>query len=337
MPVTIKDVAREAGVSISTVSKILNNVPGISEATTKRVEEIMAKLDYAPNSRAASLARKSARCIAFIAKLDEYEPYTNPHLFDIMCGVQEALYSKGYGFMLLDSLRADVERMMLSHTFDGVIVHGGALTKQIHQLLLNRKFPHIVIGHPNDTRINWVDTDNALGGRIAFEYLMQCGCVNVAFLGALETDDISNERLSGFLAASSEHGCDGNAGWIIHTDGSLRSGREAAAALLSARDRPQAVVCSSNLLAYAFSVAAAELAVRIPEDVQLITFDLYPYSSLITPEPTLVQIDVRDMGRAAAKQLLQELKRPDLRVQSFTTLPSLIVGKSTREISATSS
>lgn len=332
MSVTIKDVAREAGVSISTVSKILNNVPGISEATTRRVEEVMARLDYAPNSRAASLARKSARCIAFIARLDEYEPYTNPHLFDIMCGVQEALYSKGYGFMLLDSLRADVERMILSRAFDGVIVHGGALTKPMRQLLVNRRFPHIVIGHPNDTSINWVDTDNALGGRIAFEHLLQCGCTKIAFIGALETDDISNERLSGFLSASSEHGCECKPGWIIHTDGSLRSGREAAAALLTADERPQAVICSSNLLAYAFSAAASELSVRIPEDIQLITFDRYPYSPLITPEPTLVQIDVRDMGRVAAKQLLQELKRPDLRVQSFTTLPSLIIGKSTREL-----
>ena len=65
MPVTIKDVAREAGVSISTVSKVINDMPGISEATTLRVKEVMRRLDYAPNSRAAGLARKSARCIAF--------------------------------------------------------------------------------------------------------------------------------------------------------------------------------------------------------------------------------------------------------------------------------
>ena len=80
MPVTIKDVAREAGVSISTVSRVINDMPGISEATTLRVKEIMRRLEYAPNSRAAGLARKSARCIAFLAKLEEFEPYTNPHL-----------------------------------------------------------------------------------------------------------------------------------------------------------------------------------------------------------------------------------------------------------------
>ena len=106
----------------------------------------------------------------------------------------------------------------------------------------------------------------------------------------------------------------------------------AALELLTAPDRPDAVVCSSNLLAFAFAEAAHELGVSIPDGVQLITFDRYPYSPLIVPEPTLVQIDVRDMGRVAAKQLLQELKKPELRVQSFTTLPSLIVGKSTHLI-----
>ena len=216
MPATIKDVAREAGVSISTVSKVLNDVPGISEATTLRVREIMRRLDYAPNSRAAGLARKSARCIAFLAKLDEFEPYTNPHLFDILCGIQEALCAKGYSLMLLDATLTDVEQVMLSRAIDGIIVHGGALTRPVHQLLVTRKFPHLVIGHPSDTRINWVDTDNALGGRIAFEHLAECGCRDIAFIGALRNDDISNERLMGFRAAAAEHGCECREGWIYN-------------------------------------------------------------------------------------------------------------------------
>ena len=303
MAVTIKDVAREAGVSIATVSKIINGAPGISEATTRRVEEVMRALDYAPNSRAASLARKSARCVAFLAELDEAAPYTNPHLFDIMCGVQTALFSKGYALTLLDSLSADVEKMILSRAFDGIIVHGGALTRPIASLLIARRFPHIVIGHPSDVRLNWVDTDHTLGGRIACEHLIDCGCERLAFMGEGETAGISNQRLTGFRTA-----------------------------LLGRGELPQGIVCGSNLLAYAFTLAAAERGVAIPGDMLLITFDRYPYSGLISPEPTLVQIDVRDMGRAAAKQLLQGLKKPELRVQSYTTLPSLIEGQSTRKL-----
>ena len=332
MAVTIKDVAREAGVSIATVSKIINGAPGISEATTRRVEEVMRALDYAPNSRAASLARKSARCVAFLAELDEAAPYTNPHLFDIMCGVQTALFSKGYALTLLDSLSADVEKMILSRAFDGIIVHGGALTRPIASLLIARRFPHIVIGHPSDVRLNWVDTDHTLGGRIACEHLIDCGCERLAFMGEGETAGISNQRLTGFRTALLEAGLEYRRDWVLHTDGTLASGKGAALELLGRGELPQGIVCGSNLLAYAFTLAAAERGVAIPGDMLLITFDRYPYSGLISPEPTLVQIDVRDMGRAAAKQLLQGHKKPELRVQSYTTLPSLIEGQSTRKL-----
>lgn len=332
MAVTIKDVAREAGVSIATVSKVINGAPGISEGTARRVEEVMRSLDYAPNSRAASLARKSARCIGFLAELDEAAPYTNPHLFDIMCGVQTALCGKGYAMTLLDSLSADVERMILSRAFDGLIVHGGALTRPIASLLIARKFPHIVIGHPSDVRLNWVDTDHTLGGRIACEHLIDCGCRRIAFIGERESDGISNQRLTGFRMAMTDAGLEYRRDWVKHTDGSLGAGRAAAMELLDRPERPEAVVCSTNLLAYALTLAAGELELDIPGNLQLITFDRYPYSGLITPEPTIVQIDVRDMGRAAAKQLLQELKKPELRVQSYTTLPNLITGRSTSRL-----
>ena len=151
-------------------------------------------------------------------------------------------------------------------------------------------------------------------------------------MGERETAGISNQRLTGFRTALLDAGLDYRRDWVLHTDGTLASGREAALELLSEGELPQGIVCSSNLLAYAFTLAASERGVDIPGDMLLITFDRYPYSRLISPEPTLVQIDVRDMGRAAAKQLLQELKKPELRVQTYTTLPSLIRGMSTREL-----
>ena len=181
-------------------------------------------------------------------------------------------------------------------------------------------------------RLNWVDTDHTLGGRIACEHLIDCGCERLAFMGEGETAGISNQRLTGFRTALLEAGLEYRRDWVLHTDGTLASGKGAALELLGRGELPQGIVCGSNLLAYAFTLAAAERGVAIPGDMLLITFDRYPYSGLISPEPTLVQIDVRDMGRAAAKQLLQGLKKPELRVQSYTTLPSLIEGQSTRKL-----
>ena len=95
MAITIKDVAARAGVSVTTVSKILNRRPGISEETTQRVEQVMRELEYAPNSRAASLARRATRNIIYLTSLPADIAYTNPHMFDILCGVQGALPASG--------------------------------------------------------------------------------------------------------------------------------------------------------------------------------------------------------------------------------------------------
>lgn len=104
MAITIKDVAARAGVSVTTVSKILNRRPGISEETTQRVEQVMRELEYAPNSRAASLARRATRNIIYLTSLPADIAYTNPHMFDILCGVQGALSEKGYTLTIMDTL-----------------------------------------------------------------------------------------------------------------------------------------------------------------------------------------------------------------------------------------
>ena len=103
MSITIKDVAARAGVSVTTVSKILNRRPGISEETTQRVEQVMRELEYAPNSRAASLARRATRNIIYLTSLPADIAYTNPHMFDILCGVQGALSEKGYTLTIMDT------------------------------------------------------------------------------------------------------------------------------------------------------------------------------------------------------------------------------------------
>lgn len=340
MGVTIKDVAREAGVSIATVSKVINHKPTISEATAAHVEEVMRRLDYAPNSRAANLARRTSRNIVYLTSLPKDIAYANPHMFDIMCGIQNVLAEKGYSLTIVDTMVepepcAIVERIIMQQSADGLIVHGAAMDRALSTLLAKRKFPHIVIGHPDDTRLCWVDTNHKLGGQIAAEHLLDRGYTRIGFLGEKDSARIANQqqisaqRLAGFRSAMFGAFLDVREDWIFHSDGDLAGSYQAALNLLQMKDRPDAVICSSNLLAYGFHRMAQMLNVRIPEDIAMITFDQYPFSAVIDPLPTVVQIDVRDMGRTAGKLLLQEIKQPDLRVQSFTTLPQLTVNATT--------
>lgn len=212
MPITIKDVAARAGVSVATVSKILNHHPGISEETTRRVEQVMRELEYAPNSRAASLARRATRNIIYLTSLPADIAYTNPHMFDILCGVQSALSEKGYTLTIMDTCREEApgstaEQIILQKLADGMIVHGAAIDKNISALLVRRKFPHILIGHPGDgSRLCWVDTNQILGGQIAAEHLLERGYRNIGFLAEGTTDEIAYLRLRGFRIAMQEAG-----------------------------------------------------------------------------------------------------------------------------------
>ena len=340
MAVTIKDVAREAGVSISTVSKVINRKPTISDATAAHVEEVMRRLDYAPNSRAANLARRSTRNIVYLTSLPKDIAYVNPHMFDIMCGVQNLLAERGYSLTLADAAAdpescAAVEQIIMQQSADGLVIHGAAMNRSLSTLLTKRKFPHIIIGHPDDTRLCWIDTNHKLGSQIATEHLLERGYTKIGFLGEIDQAPVANQqqisaqRLAGFRSAMFGAFLDVREDWIIHCEGDMAGSYQAALKLLQMEERPEAVICSSNLLAYGFHRIAQMLNVKIPEDMAMITFDQYPYSTIIDPLPTVVQIDVRDMGRSAGKLLLQEIKNPDLRVQSFTTLPRLMINATT--------
>ena len=147
MSITIKDVAREAKVSTSTVSKIINHSPTISEATIKRVQEVMDQMHYYPNIQARNFARKTTHNIVFLTKLEAHTAFTNPHMFEIMCGVQEALNKKEYNLSFVSVQQAEeaamaVERIIAQKSADGVVVHGSTTTKNLVSLLVKSGFPH---------------------------------------------------------------------------------------------------------------------------------------------------------------------------------------------------
>lgn len=334
MAVTIKDIAREAGVSIATVSKVLNHVPSISQETTERVRQVMERLSYAPNSHAAGLARKSTRNIAFLANLRRDEAFENPHMFDILCGAQNTLSARGYSLSLVDVSAdqvagASAEKVILQKAADGVIIHGAAISKPIASLLIKRSFPHIVIGHSGfDTRLCWIDSNHVLAGQLATEHLLERGYREIAFMAGQAEEDISRLRLQGFERALRERGIDPENAPVCYTGGVYQGSVEAALELF-AQKKPAAVVCASNLIAAGAYRGAAEMGLRIPEDLALITFDRYPYSNALLPVPSLVHINVYDMGCEAAKLLLKMMKNPALQVQSYLTLPEVVCNATT--------
>ena len=153
MAITINDVANEAGVSKSTVSKVLNGWTTISAETTSRVNEAIRKLNYIPNSRAVCFARQTTKNIVYLTNLGKAAAYYNPHMFDIMCGVHHQLSECNFTLSLVDTSEEAFpgERALMeikSHSSDGLIIHGSAINEELADLLIKESFPHIIIGHP---------------------------------------------------------------------------------------------------------------------------------------------------------------------------------------------
>ncbi|SDZ76887.1 DNA-binding transcriptional regulator, LacI/PurR family [Lachnospiraceae bacterium NK3A20] len=336
MPVTIKDIAREAGVSVATVSKVLNNKRHISPATQKKISEVIERLNYVPNASAANLARKSSRNILYADSFYKGLPYKNPHMFDIICGVSHELSRKGYQLSLLNlesygkKPKEIFEETILSHIADGIILNSFYTTPQIERLLLQHDFPQICIGKPDfDSMLSWIDTNHALSSRVAVDHLVACGCRKIAFIGGQKDDKIFMERLRGFRSSMDKIGLEVQEKWISYNKSDVNAVYESVSRLLEAPEIPDGIICTNSLTTVGAMRAIEKKGIAIPDKISLIAFDDYPYSPAISVAPTIIDIDLFNLGVHAGNLLLKKIRNPEMLIQTYTALPHLIERQTT--------
>lgn len=337
MSVTIKDVANKAGVSIATVSKVINHKPSISDATREHVFAVMKELNYHPNANACNFARKRTDNIVFLAVTETHTAFHNPHMFEILSGAQKKIREKNYNFSFIgapdkETAYQEAADIIGRKAADGLLIHGSATSRPLAMLLTDNDFPHIIIGRPPfSTTACWIDINNHVSGELASKYLCSCGYSKIAFIGGPITDEISRHRLKGFLSSMQLNGFSVPDSFIKYGTYSKESGFQMMEELLRGSCLPDAVICENNPIAIGAVNAIKKHGMSIPDDIGVITFDDYPLSQLIDPPLTVVDIDVYDMGQYAASILLKKIKKPELQIQSFSTLPSLIIRSSLKE------
>lgn len=338
MSVTIKDIAKQAGVSIATVSKVINNKPSISEATRQHVFKIIKELNYLPNAQASNFARKRSENIIFIAVTENHTAFHNPHMFEILCGAQKEVWGKKYLFSFIgapdkEAALREAEQIIGRKAADGLLIHGSATSRPLADLLTGTEFPHVIIGRPPfSNSACWIDINNHVSGEMATKYLIGCGYSKIAFIGGPENDEISKHRLKGYMFTMRMKGFPVPDSFIKYGTYSRKSGFDMMEELLHGNCIPDAVICEYNQIAIGAADAITKHGMTIPDHIGIISFDDYPLSQLVNPPLTVVDIDVHELGRQAASILLKKIKNPVLQVQSFTTLPSLIVRSSTRNL-----
>lgn len=334
MAVTIKDVAKAANTSVSTVSKVLNNAYDVSKETSDRVKAIAEQMQYRPNVRAQNFARGNSKTILFLTHLEPGIGFSNPHMFEILSGAQEALRSKEYKLVLQSTTPEEacktVSEAAAQQSADGIIIHAAVVTRELDKIIKQENFPHIVIGVTGfSSHMCWIDSDNRLAGVIAAKHLVEKGYQRIAFIGGVQEDEITQHRLSGILQILEEFNIKINNDYILHGDSTCKSSFMLTKQLLSLKNKPDAIICANNYIAYGCVSSLHENNIKIPTQMAVITFDDFPFSQVLFPQLTVVNIDVYDIGKQAGKLILSKIKKPNLCVQTYTTVPSLIEREST--------
>lgn len=335
MAVTIKDVAKLAGTSTATVSKVLNGSYSISQKTIDNVHRAMEELNYHPNMRARNFARQSTRQVLFLTMLGENAGFSNPHMFEIMSGLEWTLGNKGYLLCVKNITPEEapefVKEVFDSKMADGVVIHASVISRKLDELIKYKEIPHIVLGQPDFTsHFCWLDIDNKLAGEMAANYLLQCGYKSLSFIGGTENDKISAHRLSGVLSVLKEYDVIVPRHHLQYGESDCESGFRMTQSLLQNQNLPDAIICANNYIAYGCVNALKENHIKIPEDMGVLTFDDYPFSQILEPKLTVVNIDVYDMGTQAGKLIVNKMKKPNLQIQFYCTLPSITKRESTK-------
>ena len=340
MATTINDVARLAGVSKSTVSKVMNGWSTISPATVEKVNNAIAELNYTPNSRAVSFAKCSTKNIIYLTNLAKNSAYENPHMFDIMCGVHKGISESNYALTFIDtsieSFPGERAHMEIQRgAADGIIVHGSSVNERLAEEITKTNFPHIVIGCPEfSDNLCWVDINHVLEGEYAAAHLAECGYKDVVVITEKNSSGIGANRLKGFKKKMLNLGLHVHSENLWYTQASLDNAYTLTLKGLENHISevghcPDAIVCENSALASSIIKAIQDSGLSIPKDIAFLGFDRYPYNKILYPAPTVIDIDVFDLGVQAGLMMIRKLENPNLLIQSYTTLPNIIQGSST--------
>jgi LacI family transcriptional regulator len=306
--VTIVEVARHAGVSITTVSHALSGNRRVAESTRARINDSIRELGYRPNAFARSLRTERSHMVALIIP-----DITNPYYPTLARGMQDALHSGGYQTLVGSTDgRRDQERSFLNDSLqrrvDGIAFASFATTTRMLTPVLQPDIPVVSIGTTIQHRnVDLVRTDDIAGSFDATGYLIEKGYAPIGMIGGPPGTSPSDHRLDGHRTALRNAGIRYDPQLMAIGDFTRAGGATAMARLLARRVTPRAVFCANDLMAIGAMDAIRGGGLRIPDDIALVGYDDIEAASLVTPDLTTVINPAYDMGRACGRLLLERM------------------------------
>lgn len=311
--VSIKEVAKLAGVSIATVSRCLNHPGKVREQTRRRVEEAIRETGYTPNTLARSFRRgRTNRVMVVLPTIGD--PFFGP----VMRGIRLAARAKGYSVIIVETefntMTADeVDAMLVSRETDGVILLASMspFGTEIPSAKTRRRLP-IVIGcetiSPELGGLPSVHIDNVAAAEEATGYLIGRGHRRIAMICGEHTSLLTRDRERGYRSAMGKAGLEIEDGWIVEGDMTLRGAVRATRRLLSHRSRPTAVFCANDEMAIGCIHELRSAGLAVPRDVSVMGFDDIRYAEVVDPPLTTIAQPAEEIGERVMFRLYREIE-----------------------------
>lgn len=311
MPVTIKDLAKAAGVSHTTVSRALHDHPAISTETTARIKELAASMNYVPSATARGLKTRRTRALGVIvSNVDD------PFWSEVMHGVDDVLHPAGYSFFVAATHRdkqreKEVVQLMVQRGVDGIILLAPQFSLEQLQLLRTYGLPMAIVNNEGAGEFEYlIYNDDAYGIRLIVQHLIELGHTKIAFLGNKLGGRTNSEREDGFRTGLDAAGISIREGYIHQAASSTPDhGYESSKYFLSLPERPTAIVCYNDYLAVGVYKAMAQKGLRIPQDISVTGFDDIIIADYLNPPLTTLHQFKYELGIGAAKMMLDILEQ----------------------------
>lgn len=331
MAVTIKDVAKLAGVSPSTVSRVCNNTSAISRETRERVQKAIQELGYETPSPQEASAPLASRNIGVILPPSAQDAYENTFYLKAIRGISQICNQRQAHTSIItgqdhNEVLQSVRALHRSGKVDGFIVLYSRKNDIIIDYLCEHGLLYVIVGKPSDlaSQTICVDNDNLLASREATDYLYSLGHRRIGFICGKTEYMHASDRRDGYQLSMLLHGLPVDSTYCVEMEDMNSCGNESLTQLLRSPDHPTAFVVSDDMLALALERICTHVGLSIPEDISIIAFNNSLYAQLASPQLTAVDINSYTLGREAATQLLNHAENPNL-TATKTIVPHRIV------------